>query len=843
MNLQLYLKWESLPLCLLTPQQQIQLRNQSETHEYKIGEIIWSTVIPGNQFLIISGNVRLREDGKAKSIATLKAGDWFGDLLQLSGEFQAVASSKDVLVVRWDAAVWKEIPSAEINQFWQQERLRYQPLEANLPQPVSGYPFVLSPNTAAACLTMVAQYLNSPISFELVQRQLRGQHPHDVMEAGEKLGLQVRQLQVFANDLRSLTFPALLLWRREEWIVLYGVRGNRLIIAFPTNLSQTCESIPLHLLEENWDGRLWQVELIQEQDDKQKFNLSWFVPAVWQHRKLLGEVLLLSFALQLLGLATPIITQYIIDKVMVYQNRSALDVMAIALLGVAIFEAVLGILRLFIFTHTANRLDLSLSSQLFRQLMRLPLTYFESRRVGDTVARVQELENIRQFLTGTALTVILDSIFSVVYLALMFAYSATLTWVALAVIPLFVILNLVATPILRHWLNESFNRGADNQSFLVETVTGIHAVKAHAAERKSRRRWEGLFARYIRTSFKASTTSNIGSNIGDYLTNFSYLIILWFGAGQVIEQKITIGVLVAFQMLASKVTDPLLRLVQLWQEFQQVLLSVDRLGDILNTAPEAEPGSGLVLPSLHGKVSFEKVFFRYQSDQEEPVLKGISFTVQPGMFVGIVGRSGSGKSTLSKLLQRLYKPESGSILIDDFDIKNADIGSLRQQISVVLQDDFLFDATISENITFGDPDITTEQVMRAARLAVAHNFISELPKGYQTSIGERGVALSGGQRQRLALARLFLSKAPLLILDEATSSLDSETEQKVLQNLQEVSGDRTVFMIAHRFAPLKRADLILVLEKGEIVERGTHDELLEKRGVYWALYQRQLASV
>jgi ATP-binding cassette subfamily B protein len=411
------------------------------------------------------------------------------------------------------------------------------------------------------------------------------------------------------------------------------------------------------------------------------------------------------------------------------------------------------------------------------------------------------------------------------------------------VIPLFVVLNLVATPILRHWLNETFNRGADNQSFLVETVTGIHAVKAHAAERKSRRRWEGLFARYIRTSFKASTTSNIGSNIGDFLTNFSYLIILWFGAGQVIEQKITIGVLVAFQMLASKVTGPLLRLVQLWQEFQQVLLSVDRLGDILNTAPEAEPGSGLVLPPLRGQVSFEKVFFRYQSDQEEPVLKGISFTVQPGMFVGIVGRSGSGKSTLSKLLQRLYKPESGSILIDDFDIKNADIGSLRQQISVVLQDDFLFDATISENITFGDPDITTEQVMRAARLAVAHNFISELPKGYQTSIGERGIALSGGQRQRLALARLFLSKAPILILDEATSSLDSETEQKVLQNLQEVSGDRTVFMIAHRFAPLKRADLILVLEKGEIVERGTHDELLQKRGVYWALYQRQLASV
>lgn len=842
MNLQVYLKWESLPLCLLTTEQQIQFKNQAEIRRYQTGEIIWSTGIPRNQFLVVSGNVRLKEEGKPKSLGSFKAGDWFGDLLELSGDLKAVAST-NVEVVRWDAALWQKAASLELNHFWQQERSRYQSIDANLPQPVSGYPFVLSANTAAACLTMAAQYLQNPISFDLVQRQLRGERPHDVMEAGEKLGLQVRQLQVTLNDLRSLTFPVLLLWRREEWIVIYGVRGNRLIIAFPTNLSQTCQSIPQKMLEENWDGQLWQVELIQEQDDRHKFNLSWFVPAVWQHRNLLGEVLLLSLALQLLGLATPIITQYIIDKVMVFGSRNALDVMAIALLGVAIFEAILGILRLFIFTHTANRLDLSLSSQLFRQLMRLPLTYFESRRVGDTVARAQELENIRSFLTGTALTVILDSIFSVVYLVIMFAYSFTLTWVALAVIPLFVVLNLVATPILRHWLNETFNRGADNQSFLVETVTGIHAVKAHAAERKSRRRWEGLFARYIRTSFKASTTSNIGSNIGDFLTNFSYLIILWFGARLVIEQKITIGVLVAFQMLASKVTSPLLRLVQLWQEFQQVLLSVDRLGDILNTAPEAEPGSGLILPPLRGQVNFEKVFFRYQSDQEEPVLKGISLTVQPGMFVGIVGRSGSGKSTLSKLLQRLYKPESGSILIDDFDIKNADIGSLRQQISVVLQDDFLFDATISENITFGDPDITTEQVIKAAQLAAAHNFINEMPKSYQTSIGERGVALSGGQRQRIALARLFLSQAPILILDEATSSLDSETEQKVLQNLQEVSGERTVFMIAHRFAPLKRADLILVLEKGEIVERGTHDDLLQKRGVYWALYQRQLASV
>jgi ATP-binding cassette subfamily B protein len=527
---------------------------------------------------------------------------------------------------------------------------------------------------------------------------------------------------------------------------------------------------------------------------------------------------------------------------MVQESLPTLDVMAIALLFIALFESILGILRLFIFTHTARRLDLSLSAQLFHHLMRLPLAYFESRRVGDTVARVQELEQIRQFLTGTALTVILDSIFAVVYLALMFYYNIPLTFVALAVLPLFATLTIVATPILRNWLNETFNRSADSQSFLVETVTGIHSVKAHAAESVARDRWEGLFARFVRTGFKASTTSNISSNIGDFLTNFSSLLILWFGAKLVIEQKLTVGQLVAFQMLSGRVTGPLLRLVQLWQNLQQVLLSVDRIGDILNVAPEAEMGTGLVLPPLKGQVTFEQVFFRYKANTE-PVLRGISFHVEPGQFVGIVGRSGSGKSTLSKLLQRLYQIESGRILIDGFDIKSADLSSLRQQIGVVLQEDFLFNGSILENITLGNPNITAEQVVEAARMAVAHDFISQLPYGYETNVGERGTALSGGQRQRIALARLFLSDAPILILDEATSALDSETEQQVLQNLQKVSANRTVFLIAHRFAPLKRADQILVLERGVIAERGTHAQLLQQKGLYWSLYQRQQANV
>ncbi|MDX2242039.1 MAG: type I secretion system permease/ATPase [Leptolyngbyaceae cyanobacterium bins.302] len=848
------LPWNTPPLSLLSPEQQVQFKQQAEVRRYNLGEILWSTDQPGTQVLVLSGKVRLvPEDGQS---ILLKSGDWVGDLLKLPGAWKARVADKEVIVAVWQTQTWLDVSSSELDRYWIAQRVRLQPKSADVPQPISGFPFVAGVNTAAACLTMVATHSQNSTQLEWVQRQLRGQRPPDVVDAAEKLGLQLRHIEVDWAELRKVGLPALMLWQglapvqegavgrnggssSLHWVVVYGMKGDRLIVADPLNPNQTCESIPLSLLEATWSRELWQVEPIQKQE---RFNLSWFLPAVWKYRTLLSEVLLASFTLQIIGLAGPVITQVVIDKVMVQGSLSTLDVMAFALLAVAFFEAILGTLRLFIFTHTARRLDLSLSAQLFRHLMRLPLSYFESRRVGDTVARVQELENIRQFLTGTAMTVVLDAIFAVVYLTIMFYYSPTLTWVSLAVLPLFALLTIVSTPILRGWLNETFNRSADSQSFLVETVTGIHSVKAHTAEQVSRDRWEGLFARFVRTGFRASTTSNISNNIANFLTSLSSLLILWFGAKLVIEQKLTIGQLVAFQMLSGRMTGPLLRLIQLWQNLQQVLLSVDRIGDILNTAPEAETGSGLVLPPLKGQVEFDQVFFRYKPNQE-PVLRGISFTVEPGMLVGVVGRSGSGKSTLSKMIQRLYPVESGRILVDGFDIRTADLGSLRHQIGVVLQEDFMFNGTIYDNISLGNPDVTSEQVIEAARLAAAHDFVSELPHGYETNIGERGTSLSGGQRQRLALSRLFISDAPILVLDEATSALDSETEQQVLQSLQKVSENRTVFLIAHRFAPLKKADLILVLEKGVLVEKGTHDELLRSKGLYWSLYQRQQAAV
>jgi ATP-binding cassette, subfamily B, bacterial len=833
--------WDEPPFSFLTESQKDVLLKSVKITRYAKGDPLWSTETPGQQCLVLEGQLRLRQESGKRF--TLEINDWVGDCLGLSGLWAASAASDEVIVAYWPIEAWQEFSTEKITSFWLIESKRYQAIDPSIPQPVLGYPYLYSLNPAAACLAMMSEYVQIPVSMEWIQRQLRhSQHAQDLEKVSERLGLVLCQIKASWEELPQLPLPALMYWQADDqsrWVVVYAVQGDRLIISDPVNPRKSCESIYKQNAIAAWDGYLWTVEVTPQQE---KFNLKWFLPAVQKYRGLLLQVLVASFFLQLVGLSTPIITQVIVDKVLVHGSLSTLDVLGIALVGAALFNLFLGVLRLYVFTHTARRLDLKLSAQLFRHLMRLPLAYFEARRVGDTVARVQELENIRQFLTGTALTVVLDAIFTFIYLILMFFYSQQLTLVSLAVLPFFAVLVLISTPILRNKLDESFNRRADGQSFLVEAVSGIHAVKAHTAEIAARQRWERLFARYTRISFHASTISNISNNLANFLTEISNLLILWFGAKLVIEQTLTVGELVAFQMLSGRVTGPLLRLVQLWQNFQQVLLSVDRVGDILNAAPESEPKTGLILTDLKESIKFDKVFFRYH-DRQDSVLKGISFHVEPGMFVGIVGRSGSGKSTISKLIQHLYLPESGQILFDDLDIKKADLLSLRQQISVVLQDDFLFNDSVHENISLGDTQILPEQVVEAARLACADEFITALPDGYDTNIGERGTALSGGQRQRLALARLFLSNAPILILDEATSALDSETEQQVLRNLQKVRRNRTVFAIAHRFAPLKQADLILVLEKGVLVEQGKHDELLSQRGVYWSLYQGQQSSI
>jgi len=574
-------------------------------------------------------------------------------------------------------------------------------------------------------------------------------------------------------------------------------------------------------------------------DPNRPFGLSWFFDAVFRYRRILGEVLLVSFALQLLGLATPLFFQVIVDKVLVHHGMSTLNVVAIGL-GVALsFEVLLGGLRSYVFSHTTTRIDVELGARLFRHLLSLPLGYFGVRRVGDSVARVRELENIRQFLTGSTLTLVLDLIFGSVFLAVIFCYSAVMGWIVTASIPLYVIISFLATPAIRLRVQEKFRRGAENQSFLVETVSGIETVKAMAVEPQMQQRWEGQLSGYVRAAFRVTSLGVVAGQSAQLVSRGTTLALLYVGARLVMQEKLTIGELVAVNMLASQLSGPVLRLAQLWQDFQQVRVSVERVGDILNSAPEPiRPPGSTARPMIQGAITFDDVNFRY-APGAPPALDGLSLTIPAGQIIGIVGPSGSGKSTLTKLVQRLRSPETGRVLIDDLDLAIVDPTWLRRQIGVVLQDSVLFNGPIRDNIALSDPTMTMDRVARAAQLAGAHDFIAELPAGYDTEVGERGGALSGGQRQRIAIARALAINPRILIFDEATSALDLESEQAIQASMREICRGRTVLIVAHRLSAVRQAHRIVTVERGRVVEDGTHAELLRAGGRYARLWAAQ----
>lgn len=593
-------------------------------------------------------------------------------------------------------------------------------------------------------------------------------------------------------------------------------------------------------MEESWSGRLILVaRRASLKDLGGKFGFGWFVPAIVKHRKLFGEVLLASFFLQLFALVTPLFFQVIIDKVLVHRGMTTLDVLAIGLLAISFFEIVLGGLRTYVFSHTTNRVDVLLGAKLFGHMLRLPLAYFEARRVGDSVARVRELENIRNFLTGSALTLVIDLFFTVVFFAVLYYYSPLLTAVVAGAIPFYILLSAWVTPILRRRLEEKFSRGAENQAFLVESVSGIQTLKSMAVEPQMQRQWEEQLAGYVGASFKASNLGNIASQVAGFINKVTVVLILWVGATAVMNGDLSVGQLIAFNMIAGRVSGPILRLVQLWQDFQQAGISVRRLGDILNTPTEPgyNPGRA-TLPQLKGAVKLDHVSFRYAPDRPQ-VLRDIALDIRPGEVVGIVGRSGSGKSTLTKLIQRLYVPETGRVLIDGVDLALVEPAWLRRQVGVVLQENFLFNRSVRENIALANPGLPMEPIIAAAKLAGAHEFILELPEGYDTLVGEHGANLSGGQRQRIAIARALVTNPSVLILDEATSALDYESERIIQQNMQAICQGRTVFVIAHRLSAVRHADRILVVDKGKVVEQGAHEVLVQQRGIYARLHAMQ----
>ena len=569
-----------------------------------------------------------------------------------------------------------------------------------------------------------------------------------------------------------------------------------------------------------------------------KFDFTWFIPAIIKYRRLFGEILLVSLVLQIIGLVSPLFFQVIMDKVLVNRTIDTLDVIVIGLVVASLFEVMLTGIRTWVFAHTSSKLDVELGARLFRHLLGLPLAYFQSRRVGDSVARIRELENIRSFLTGNAMTLVLDLAFSIVFLAVMFWYSVKLTLIVVASIPLYIFLSIVFTPAIRARLNEKFNRGAENQSFLVETISGIDTVKAMAVEPSWVQRWDQQLAGYVSAGLSVTKVTTIASTNVQLVNKLVTAAILWFGAKAVIDHQLTVGELVAFNMLSGQVSSPILRLSQMWNDFQQVGISMSRLGDILNTHQEVA-GNKTRLPRLTGSIEFDQVSFRYRPDVAD-VLRAVSLRINPGEVIGIVGRSGSGKSTLTRLIQRMYVPDRGRVLIDGQDIAVIDTTSLRQQTGVVLQENVLFNRSVRDNIALGKPTLSIDAIIEAAKLAGAHDFICELPEGYDTLVGEHGTGLSGGQRQRIAIARALTGNPRILIFDEATSALDYESESIIQANMQRICAGRTVLIIAHRLSAVRDAKRIVVMERGQIAEIGSHDELVHRpQGIYAHLYALQ----
>jgi subfamily B ATP-binding cassette protein HlyB/CyaB len=695
-------------------------------------------------------------------------------------------------------------------------------------------------DTGLVALVLCARILGIAADPQQILHQLGGKvmDTPELLRSAKQLDLKARTVASDWERLSKTTPPCIACLKDGSFLAIGKITDDSVFIQDPaTNRPKALNRVEF---EEKWNKEIILVTRRASLSNLAKtFNISWFLQAMKKYRRLLTEVLVASFFLQLFGLVSPLFFQVVIDKVLVHHSMSTLDVLVIGLVTVSVFETVLTALRTYIFSHTTSRIDVELGTRLFRHLAALPIAYFQNRRTGDSVARVRELENIRNFLTSSALTLVIDLFFTFVFLIVMAYYSMFLTGVVIASFPFLAGISALATPLFRARLKEKFERGAENQAFLVESITGIETLKAMAVEPQMQRRWEEQLAGYVKSSLSVNNLGNWASQGVQLVSKLVTAAVLFFGAKAVIAGSLTVGGLVAFNMLANRVIQPVLRLAQCWQDFHQAKISVERLGDILNSTPEPSftPGR-TALPSIKGEIRFEHMAFRYRLDGPT-VLNDISIDIPAGQVVGVVGPSGSGKSTLTKLVQRLYVPESGRILVDGVDLSMIDVSWLRRQVGVVLQENVLFNRTIRENIAFSNPGLPVEQVIQAAKLAGAHEFILELPQGYDTMVGERGSSLSGGQRQRIAIARALITNPRILIFDEATSALDYESERIIQDNMRHIVKGRTVIIIAHRLSAVRQCDRIITIEKGRIVEDGSHDSLSRSDGRYASLLRIQ----
>jgi ATP-binding cassette subfamily B protein len=731
-----------------------------------------------------------------------------------------------------------------------------QPEKIDFPQPVTRrrelrlwqrYPYIeqqSSSDCGVACLAMIGRYWGKPFGINYLRNLASvgrsGASLKSLATAAESLGFQSRPVRASLSRIAEQRNPWIAHWQGDHYVVVYKVSKKRILVADPAVGKR---SLSHSEFLAGWTGYALLLDPTAQlaTAPTEKNSLSRFWGLLWPYRSLLGQIILASILLQVFGLITPVFTQVILDRVVVNKSFITLHVFTIGLVIFGVWRIGVSATRQYLLDYFANRLDVTFVSAFIRHTLMLPLKFFEDRQVGDIITRIQETWKIQSFLTQQAVSTWLDTLMVFVYVGLMWYYNWQLTLLVLAIIPPIAILTVVASPFLRHLSREIFKEAAGQNSLVVEMMTGVATIKAAAAEQEVRWRWEDRLTSLVNVQFKAQNLSNGLQSIGGLINTLGSTALLWYGASLVIEDRLTIGQFVAFNMLIGNVIDPILSLVSLWDEFQEILVSVERLNDVFSAQPEESPQKPLlVLPQLKGEVHFENVTFRYAEEEERNTLQNISFRVRSGQTIAIVGRSGSGKSTLVKLLQALYHPTKGRILVDGHDVRQVSPPSLRSQLGVVPQECFLFSGTILENITLYRPEFTLEQVIDVAKLAEAHHFIQELPLGYNTKVGERGMNLSGGQRQRIAIARALLGDPRILILDEATSSLDTESERRFQQNLARISSDRTTFIIAHRLSTVRNANSILVLDQGILAEQGTHEELMAKGGIYYHLAQQQL---
>jgi ATP-binding cassette, subfamily B, bacterial HlyB/CyaB len=701
-------------------------------------------------------------------------------------------------------------------------------------------------------LASIAKSMGYHVSAQQLTHQMgqgrRSPTTHDLMRAAKFIGVRVRLVSnPTEQKLRALPVPAMIKLSDGSWQIFKGrISGDLFRLVDPMERGRPNVDLKMAELYGRFGGEVMLIgKSFGHVAEDVGFSLSWFMPLIKRHKRPLIEMLTISFFVNLMALGYPLSFQIVIDKVLQHKSFSTLIIVIVALLLLAVFSGILSYMRQYLLQHTANRIDVELGAKLYSHMLHLPISYFETRAAGVIVTRVRELRAIRAFLTGQALLNVVDLLFIVIYFAVLFVYSPILTCVVLAAVPLYVAIGFFIRPMLRRLLKAKFRAFARGQQLMLESIVGIQTVKALAVEPLFERRWEERLAAYAHTTFEATLLGVKASTITTFVSKLTSATILFFGVLNVISGSMTVGGLIAFNMISRLISKPIMRTSQLYQSFQEVQVSIEHVADIFDAEVERIDQATLPRPNLSGEVSFRNVVFRYRPDLP-PVLKNISLEIEPGEVIGIVGPSGAGKSTLTKLLQRFHTPSSGEILVDGIDISQADPAWLRRQLGVVLQDNFLFNQTVHENIAIARPEMPRAQVIRVAGLAGADEFISELPQGYDTLLEERGANLSGGQRQRLAIARALATNPRILIFDEATSALDYESERIIQDNMNRIVQDRTVIIISHRLAAVRHCDLIVGMAKGEISEVGTHEQLLRRRGgLYahlWSLQNENVSS-